>query len=510
LGAWRYHVIMLRKSFRFGPFRFEADRGILYKNGRPLRLGSKAAILLFKLLEARGAVVAKADLMEAAWPCLYAEESNLSVQIAALRLCLGDDRKCPTWIETIHGIGYRFVGTFRFDFDRSTASLSPNSTFRNWPIVLLLPFDTAQSEALQPEIVEDFHDNLIVELSRLPVQFKTIGNDSSETNQPGELEAIDYWISGRFCCNRGRLRVEATIGDRRTMKCPQYVSIFEGNLSNLFNFHAEAAYKVSALLRNLLSKGSNFGENFVEGVAQRHYQRGCKLLVNSHSANRYARWHLSKAIELRPDFARAYAFLGLAHYTAAIHYGEDVQANRALALVYAEKAVSLDPKESMGHGALGFVKLYDGQLAEAEDCVLAAYHLDTSDMYARMNLIELCVMKGRPEDAIQYARNSVTEGDIPQGCYYWVLAFGFYAAGMYRNAIEALSQPETQTLPGKRLLAASLAQLGNRREAKAEAESYLAAYPQFSVSAWSETQPFARIGDRRHFVDGFTKADFPR
>ena len=466
--------------------------------------------MLFRLLEARGGIVAKSDLMEAAWPCLYAEESNLTVQIAALRQCLGDDRKHPDWIETIHGTGYRFAGKYRLEFDQSAESLSPNSAFRSWPVVLVLPFETMEGEPLQPEIVEEFYDDLILELSRLPVHFRTIRTGLSGTVQSNEIGAIDYWIGGRFSCKRGHLRVEATIGDRRSMKSPEYVSIFDDSLACPLDFHAEAAYKVAALLRASLSTNSSFGEDYIEDIAQRHYQRGCKLLVNSHSANRYARWHLSKAIDLRPDFARAYAFLGLAHFTAAIHYGEDVRANRALALVYAEKAVSLDPRESLGHCALGYLKLYDGLLDEAEDYLLEANHLDPSEIYPRMNLIDLRVMQGRPEDAIPYAWKPLAESEFPPGCYYWTRAFGYYAAGMYRNAIEELSRPETESLPGKRLLAASLAQLGHVREAKLEAKNFLTAFPDFSVSGWSDSQPFARVGDRRHFVDGFLRAGFPQ
>ena len=71
------------KSVRFGPFRFDAGRGLLYKNDRPVALGSKSAALLRALLEARGDVVSKSDLMDAAWPCLYVEESNLTVQMTA-------------------------------------------------------------------------------------------------------------------------------------------------------------------------------------------------------------------------------------------------------------------------------------------------------------------------------------------------------------------------------------------------------------------------------------------
>jgi len=46
----------------------------------------------------------------AAWAGLTVEESNLSVQIAALRRVFGEEPGCENWIETLPRRGYRFVG----------------------------------------------------------------------------------------------------------------------------------------------------------------------------------------------------------------------------------------------------------------------------------------------------------------------------------------------------------------------------------------------------------------
>ena len=73
----------------FGPFVLDVDRGALAREGRPIALSSKGVRLLATLLGAPGQVISKADLMRAAWSDTAIEESNLSVQIAALRKLLG-------------------------------------------------------------------------------------------------------------------------------------------------------------------------------------------------------------------------------------------------------------------------------------------------------------------------------------------------------------------------------------------------------------------------------------
>src|SRR5262249_43308748 len=66
--------------------------------------------LLRILIDCAGAPVSKDVLMEAAWPGLAVEESNLTVQIAALRRALGEVPGGERWIETLPRRGYRFIG----------------------------------------------------------------------------------------------------------------------------------------------------------------------------------------------------------------------------------------------------------------------------------------------------------------------------------------------------------------------------------------------------------------
>src|SRR5258707_6235425 len=71
--------------YRFGPFGLDPNAGILFRGAEPTMLGSRAVALLRLLLERAGVPVSKDALIEAAWPGLAVEDSNLTVQIAALR-----------------------------------------------------------------------------------------------------------------------------------------------------------------------------------------------------------------------------------------------------------------------------------------------------------------------------------------------------------------------------------------------------------------------------------------
>jgi DNA-binding winged helix-turn-helix (wHTH) protein/predicted ATPase len=97
-------------SYELGPFRLDTPHGVLLHSGEPVGLGRRAVALLWALIEKPGALVSKDVLIEAAWPGQAVEESNLTVQIAALRRALGAAPGGERWIETIPRRGYRFIG----------------------------------------------------------------------------------------------------------------------------------------------------------------------------------------------------------------------------------------------------------------------------------------------------------------------------------------------------------------------------------------------------------------
>ncbi len=77
-------------AYEFGPFRLDADAEILFRDAQPIVLGQRAVALLRLLLERAGRPVSKNALFDAAWPGLAVEDSNLTVQIAALRRVFGE------------------------------------------------------------------------------------------------------------------------------------------------------------------------------------------------------------------------------------------------------------------------------------------------------------------------------------------------------------------------------------------------------------------------------------
>jgi len=100
----------MTRLYDIGPFRLDAASGALTRNGTPVGLGSRAVAVLTVLVERPQEFVPKGRIIDAAWPGVVVEESNLPVQIAAIRRVLAQTPGGERWIETLIGRGYRFVG----------------------------------------------------------------------------------------------------------------------------------------------------------------------------------------------------------------------------------------------------------------------------------------------------------------------------------------------------------------------------------------------------------------
>src|SRR3954447_5773022 len=96
-------------AISFGPFRLLAARRLLLEGDEPVRLGSRGFDILAALVERAGEVVGKEELIARAWPGTFVDESNLKIQVGALRRILGDGRGGHRYLVTVPGRGYSFV-----------------------------------------------------------------------------------------------------------------------------------------------------------------------------------------------------------------------------------------------------------------------------------------------------------------------------------------------------------------------------------------------------------------
>jgi DNA-binding winged helix-turn-helix (wHTH) protein/Tfp pilus assembly protein PilF len=101
--------------FHFDEFTLDVRERRLLRGAEVVRVSPKAYDVLVALVQQRGRLVTKDELLKRIWPESFVEEGGLTVHMSALRKALGEDAHRPIYIETVAGSGYRFIAAVRCD-----------------------------------------------------------------------------------------------------------------------------------------------------------------------------------------------------------------------------------------------------------------------------------------------------------------------------------------------------------------------------------------------------------
>ena len=121
-------VLASSEVFLFEDFRLDRHGGGLFRRAddgafAPVAIGSRGLDILGVLIARAGEVVSKDEIIAAVWPETVVEDSNLTVQISALRRALDHGRAAGGCIQTVSGRGYRLVAPVtRYDAEPHAGS----------------------------------------------------------------------------------------------------------------------------------------------------------------------------------------------------------------------------------------------------------------------------------------------------------------------------------------------------------------------------------------------------
>jgi len=241
-------------TYAFGPFRYDATQRLLFRGGELMPLAPKALETLHVLLERRGSVVEKSELMKLVWPDANVEEVGLARNISLLRKALEDDSEERPYIETIPKRGYRFAGGTVIEETAAATSVAsvPRPARRWWRLAIplaalaaglvyyqfyvpsrFLPRKAGVAslavvpfERLYPgdgSFAQGFSEVLAADLARLP-RVQVVAPSTVRRHQRmgvsmglmGRLLGLDVLLEGAVQKFNGRLRINARLVDVHT------------------------------------------------------------------------------------------------------------------------------------------------------------------------------------------------------------------------------------------------------------------------------------------------------
>jgi TolB-like protein len=484
----------------FGPFRLDPDAETLFCGDEPVALGQRAVGLLRLLLEKAGAPVSKDALIDAAWPGLAVEDSNLTVQIAAVRRVFEAIPGGSGWIETLPRRGYRYVGPPVASIDPSayaSARTAAPVALSDKPSVAVLPFATLGGDSEQEYFADGMVEDIVAGLSRIKWLFVVARSSSLayrgkavDLKRAGRELGVRYLLEGSLQKSGNRLRISARMIEAATGG-QLWTERFDRPLDDIFSLQDEIALNVVGAIEPSLRRAE------VERVRRKRPDNlGAYDLVLQAQADVYSGMPaqvtqalvlLERALALEPTYALAHAFAAMCHHCLFLRAGLREDA-RAASIRHAREAIVHGQDDAHALTFAGFSIGMDGHDHAAAFVALdAALAISPSSAITYILGGVMAGWAGEAERAIDWAERAMRLSPFDPWIWsaYHALALGYFQSGRYDEAAKA-ARKAVQFNPAHSisfmLLVAPLVKLGQLREARAAASDVLRLQPAFRYS----------------------------
>jgi TolB-like protein len=492
-------------DYQFGSFGLDAKLGILLRDGEPVAIGQRAVALLQRLVEKAGEPVSKDDLIEAAWPGLAIEDSNLTVQMTALRKALAEGDGVA-WIETLTRRGYRYVGpTVRTPLPEASTNTAERAlAMPSRPSVAVLPFANVGDDPEQDYFIDGMVDDIITGLARIKWLF-VIGRGTTfsykgRTHQPmdvGRELGVRYLLEGSVRRGGDRVRINCQLVD--AMNGAQVWSErYDRMLDDLFALQDE----IAAAIVGALEPGLRRAE--VDRVRRKRpdsldaYELVLKAQpdVDSGMPVQVARalGHLERSLALLPTYALAHASAAMCHHCLYLRTGLKEE-NKLASLAHAQAALTFGQDDALALTYAAFSIGMDGHdRAAAFAAFESALALSASSALTYILGSVVLAWGAEAERAIEWSERGIRLSPFDPWVFaaYDAQAMGHFFLERYEQAAAAAYRSNLAN-PAHSItyvqIAAALSKLGQLDKAREAAQRVLQLQPNFRYS-----RQFAGVG----------------
>ncbi|PAY05096.1 hypothetical protein CK489_31380 [Bradyrhizobium sp. UFLA03-84] len=512
---------------QFGPFRLDAGAETLFREAEPVALGRRAVVLLRLLVEHAGSPVTKDALMEAAWPGLAIEESNLTVQIAALRRVFADLDGGAAWIETLPRRGYRYVGPPVVSASEPSSTVSSAPALPDKPSLAVLPLSNLSGDPAQDYFSDGITGDIIAELSRFRSLFVVARHSSfaykdraPEIKRVGRELGVRYVAEGSVRTIGSRMRVIIQLLDAAS-GYSLWTERYDRELEDIFALQDEI---VRAIVAALPGRMEDAGREIARRKPTSSITAYDLVLLGNErwrqltvTAMAQARDYFRRAVALDPQYARAHVNIAWT-IICDVFLESPATATIEEARSEIETALDIEDGDAWSHGVFAQLLFLLKDDAKAEIHFSRALALNPNDADVAAVFANILVYWGRWREALTWIGTAKRLNPFPPNLYHWYHALALYSGRDYEQAVKAVMEARSFDRWSHGLLAACYAQMGRLGEAQAEAETFVSqrcrelhanghAAPARTLDlARARADRYRNPCDREHFLDGLRKA----
>lgn len=553
-----------------GDWQVDVAGNRLRRGKKEVKVESRVMEVLVYLANRPGQLVTRQELERDVWAGRVVSYESLTSTINKLRKALGDSARNPRVIETVSKKGYRFIGDISEQrpveeagnpSPEVTGSSTTSKSFKlrsiYWvPIFIVIALAISLSVLLKDTDVGDRRENAITlrpghetqSLTVLP--FVDISSDTSkrylgdgitedlttalsrisgffvisrssamiykeqaiDVKKVAEQLGVSYVVEGSVQREGDNIRINAYLIDGKT-GFQLWAQQYDRQVTDIFKVQDSITRKIVEALSVKLT------EEEAKRTAQRYtvsfeaydtFLQGQVYYVrHTNEDNRKARDLFQHAIELDPQFARAYSATALT-YSAEYRYGwaDDRQAALNEAQLLAEKAVALDSQLPQAYWVMGYIYLqqrkYDHAITAAKQAI--KLNPNFADGFATLGVSY--IYEGDPHNGMLMMQQALRLSPQYPAPYASALGQAYYFLERYDDAVAILKQAidrNVNLLTSHVFYIASLSRLGKLDEASWAAVQFKSLAPNFKLDDIGEMFP---INNQEHLEN--IKADLRR
>ncbi|MCB1865431.1 MAG: tetratricopeptide repeat protein [Chromatiales bacterium] len=533
----------------------------LIRGSKCLRLEPKVMDVLVLLARHPGQVLTRTEIEAQVWPNVVVGYDTVTGAVQKLRKALGDNPREPAIIETLPKRGYRLIAMPEPIARQTpaTATARPESAAPSRPrpghawlatavavivaalvwwqlrpdhtppgppphepataSIAVLPFDNLSDDPKQNYFADGLTDDLITLLAKQP-RLLVIARDSSfiyrgqidNITEVAERLGVRYLLRGSVRRVADELRVNAQMIDSQD-RGHVWAEQYQRTTNDLFRIQdAIASSVVAALLPNADETISAAVTRSDEPAAydQFLYGRQSFYLYANRNENRAAREFFTKAVEIDPGFAGAWAMLAWTHAFDAMNgWADDRIQSLTSAYDLATRAIGLQPDLPVAYFVRGLSHRERGDYVKA--LVEAEKAIEYDPNYANGHLLTATLLyyAGRPEEGLKRIQQAMRINPHHPYNYPFHLGQAYFVLHRYAEAIQAFRDGLVSNPASERLhlwLAAAYARAGAIEDAKWEAEQVRTLNPEFSLERIRTAFPFKDPAELEHFTGALALA----
>lgn len=498
---------MQRVHLTFGPFVLDPEKGTLLRQEIPISIGHRGITLLATLAARPGEILTKAELMEAAWPGLAVEESNLTVQIATLRKALGPTDQGGAWIATVPRVGYRFTAPVERVEGSVRRSIAPSGK----PTIAVLPFANFSGDQDQHYLSDGITEDIITELARYRSLVVIARNSSFQFRGPAPEAAevhrqlgARYLVEGSVRRLGSRIRITAQLIDGAS-GFHLWAQRYDRALEDIFSVQEEVAALVASTVQGAAEADATSRSRRTppaDWAAYDYYLQG-RAHYHQYEMDK-GESMFTRSAELDPAFAQGHAYLAQC-LVARFWYDRDPHTLQS-ALRSARTALLLDRNDGICNQSMGLVLVHMRRHEDAGLHFQQARTLNPHDVNIAGEYASWLNYGGQPQQSLAVLERAILLDPLPPVWFWEVKGSALFLLGRYDDAIDAYRKAGDQFFIHA-FLAAAYAHLGEMEKAHVAVEATLRLQPDLSLGYLAHL-PFADPSSFEHFLSGFRKAGF--